>query len=102
MEDIDPLEPQRLQALLERAARLSGVEAVGLKIAVELGRKDEALRQAAPLANGGADPLLAAAHAVDARSVEKIDRPVEDRPQSGLGAVRVDIVAIGVGHVAKT
>ena len=78
MQQVDPLEPQRLEALLERAARLRGVEAVGLGIAVELGGDDEARGQAAALANGRADPLLAAAHAVDARRVDEIDRPVEN------------------------
>ena len=57
MEQVDALEPQRLEALLQRAAGLRGVEGVGLRIAVELGGDDEARRQAAALANDRADLL---------------------------------------------
>ncbi len=42
MQEVDALDPQRLEALLERAPRLRRVEAIGLKIAVELGGDDEA------------------------------------------------------------
>ena len=59
------------------------------------------LRQAAALANGGADPLFAAAHAIIARGVEEVGRPVENGVQRRPGARFVDAVAIGVGHVAE-
>src|SRR6185437_5828894 len=93
MEKVDALEAERFQALLERAARLGGVEAVGLGVAVELGRDDEALGQAAALANGGADPLFAAAEPVDARGVEEVGRPVENGVDRRPGALFVDAVA---------
>ncbi len=53
IEEVDALEPQRLEAFLERPARLRCVESVGLEMPVELGRDDEARGQAAALANGG-------------------------------------------------
>ena len=101
MQEVEAFEPQRFQALLERAAGPRGVERVRLEIAVELGRDDEARRQAAALANGGADPLLAAAHPVIARCVDEIDRPIENGVDRRPGARFVDAVAISVGHVAE-
>ena len=87
--------------MLERAAGARGVELARLEIAVELGRDDETLRQAAALANGGADPLLAAAEPIIARGVDEIGRPVENGVERRPGARLVDAVAIGVGHVAE-
>ena len=50
IEQIDALDPQRLQTCLERAARLRGVEDAGVRVAVDLGGEDEAGGQAAALA----------------------------------------------------
>ena len=101
MQEVDPLDPERLQALLERAARARGVEHACLEIAIELGRDDEALGQAAALANGGADPLFAAAHAIIARGVDEIGGPIENGVQRRPGARFVNAVAVGVRHVAE-
>ena len=101
MQKVDALEPQRLEALLDRAAGLGGVEAVCLGVAVELGRNHEARRQAAALADDRADPLLAPAHAIEARRIDEIGRAAEDRHHRRLGPIRVDAVAVGVRHVAQ-
>src|ERR1700684_741728 len=101
MQQVDPLEPHRREALLQRSTRPRSVEDVGFRIAVELAGEDETRRQAAALANDGADPLLAATHAIDAGGIEEIDGPIENGPHRGLGALRVDTVTVGVRHVAE-
>ena len=101
VQEVDPIDAERLQALLERAARARGVEHARLEIAVELGRDDEALRKTAALANGGADPLLAAPEPIIARSVDEIGGPIENGVDRGSRARFVDAVAIGVRHVAE-
>ena len=50
---------------------------------------------------GGADPLFAAAHAVVARGVEPVRRPLEDPLERRPGARLVDTVAIGPRHVGE-
>ena len=101
IEEVDPIEAQRLEALLERTAGARRVERVGLEIAVELGRHDEALRQAAALANDGADPLFAAAEPIIARGVDELGRPIENGVERRPGARLVDAIAVGVRHVAE-
>jgi hypothetical protein len=101
MEEMDPVEVQCPQAFLEGSAGLSGVKSIGLRVAIELGRDDEAFRKAATLADDIADPLLAPSESVDARRVEEVGRSLEDRLHRPAGAVRVDTVAIGVGHVRQ-
>jgi len=77
-QQVDPLEPQRREALLQRSTRPRSVKDVGFRIAVELAGEDETRGQAAALANGGADPLFAAAESIIARGVDEIGRPIEN------------------------
>ena len=90
------------------AARLSssdrracaGVEAAGLRVAVELGREDPPLRPAAELAHHLADPLLAPPQPVEPRAVEEPVRHRQHRAHRCQRPLLVDVVAVGVGHAA--
>ena len=100
MQDVQAVQPQRLEAFLDRLPRAGGVQAVVLPRAVQLGRQHAVLRQAA-FTDHRAQPFLAAPHAVVARSVDEAGVQVEHRVDRVAGLRLADLVAIGIGHAAK-
>ena len=93
--------PSAVEALLERAPGLGGVEAPGLEVAVELGRE-----HAAPPASrrARAPPRRSAPRCAPCRRcrerVEEAVRQRQHRPDRRQRPLLVDVVAVGVGHVA--
>ena len=100
VQHVHPIDTQRRQALLQRLPRPAGVEAAGLAVPVELGRKDAPLRPATERADHRPDALLAAPEPVVARAVEKAVRLGQHLPHGGESPFLGHVIAVGLGHAA--
>ena len=99
VDEPEPVEPEPLQALLDRAADAVAGEVVGLHVAIDLRLEHEAVGDAAAFLQHDADAALGVAVVV--ARVEEVDRAVHG-PLHGRHRVRLRHVAgVGQGRVAE-
>ena len=99
VDEPEPVEPQPLQALLDRPPDAVAGEVAGLHVAIDLRLEHEAVGDAAALLQHDADAALGVAVVV--AGVEEVDRAV-DGPLHGRHRVLLRHVAgVGEGRVAE-